>query len=576
MEWTLASCRTPRSSRKDIEDIFHKTSPSSNRVSKPSSKKSPKHNKKVVAKGSWDPTGDDSSQIAEGEGNDSEDGSDDSTDKPYVKGPALTSRGHLKGRKHHKIKQNKKTGSAGHMSQVQAFSRQKTSLNRIRDEIPDDTPTKKRSGAPVYAFDSDSDCSSLTTDFDINDDESASNEYNMMISETEDSDMGDDEDDAEDIDELDEEDLDDDDHSILEEETEYITGVPPTSDDGFLGAGAQVPNSPSALSEETDDDNEDIYMDMDDPVVKKIMNHTYTIEDDYNENSDDILEPYFSDEVLVESDEYDSDATACEVMSMPSRSPSPTPVPDSANEKTPTKSPVKPQLPRLGSFKPAPDRAICIIKETGAFKNVINMSGEDFCRQVISGSDTTVTTPGPKASEELFAYLPPSSDNSTSIMSEDWGSSSSINWLLGSEPDDASVIDFNQCSEWADYLVGGDFDAAFAGLTSNEIDMISPTDEEQVPPESSPIRSFSVPVTAFRANQNNALSRSNSIVGGMVQSGIKKNAPRKDSSLTPSQRRKSDATQPGRVRTPIPPPLFQEPLEPLFADAPLTVASTIV
>ncbi|EWC47271.1 hypothetical protein DRE_03390 [Drechslerella stenobrocha 248] len=581
MEWTLASCRTPRSSRKDIEDIFHKSSPGSNRVSKSKSKKSAKPNKKVEIKGSWDVAGDDSSQVAEGDDGDSDGGSDDSTDRPYVNGPALTSRGHLKGRKHRKHKHNKKTGSAGPANQVQAFSRPKISINRIRDDMPDDTPTKKRGGAPVYAYDSDSDCSSLTTDLDI-DDESALNEYNIMISETEDSDMEDDDVSIGDIDELEEEDMDDfdeDDQSILEEETEFIIGAPPASDDGFIGINLEIANSPSALSAETDDDGEDIYMDMDDPVVQKIMNHSYTICDDNNENSDDMLEPYFSDEASGDSDDYDSDATIYDVPSIPSRSPSPTPVPESVNQKTPTKSPKKGFAPpRTGFFQPDPDRLICIVENIGGFNRVLTMTVEDYYRKSDSSSNTTVATPGAKASEELFAYLPSYSQYSTSIPSEDWDSASSLfnkNWFLTSEWDESSVVDANVCPQWTDYLVEN-LDTASEDLASSAINMISLIDEEPpVGPESSPIRAFSVPVTAFRANQNNALSRSNSVIS-IHQSGIKKNAPRKDSSLTPSQRRKSDATQPGRAKAPVSPMPFPVPLEPLFADAPLTVSPAAV
>ncbi|KAF3913481.1 hypothetical protein AA313_de0207229 [Arthrobotrys entomopaga] len=573
MEWTLASCRTPRSTRKDVEDIFHKPSSGSNRVSKPKSKKNSKPSKKAEVKGSWDHTGDDSSQIAEGEGNDSEDGSDDSTDKPYVKGPALTSRGHLKGRKHSKKIRNKKTGSAGPLNTMQAFSRQKASVNRLRDQAPDDTPTKKRNAAPIYAYDSDSDCSSLTMDLDIDDDESALNEYNLMISDTEDSDL-EDNDSMSEIDELDDDDLDelddDDDQSIIEEETEFIIGMPPQSENDFLAiSSVEVPNSPSALSEDSDDENEDIYMDMDDPVVQKIMNHSYTICDDENENSDDMLEPYFSDEAF--DSDYDSDATIYDVPSIPSRSPSPTPVPESVNEKTPTKPVKKNSPPKTGFFQPNPDRLICIIENIGGFNRVLTMTVEDYSRKSDSSS-VSVTTPGPKASEELFAYLPSQSQYSTSIPSEDWDSSSSFNknWILGSEWDDSSVLEAALGPQWTDYIVEN-LDTATDDFLSSSLDTISVIDEEQRGPESSPIRAFSVPVTAFRVNQNNALSRSNSIVSGIHASGIKKNAPRKDSSLTPSQRRKSDATQPGRQKTPTPPIPFPVPLEPLFADTPMSV-----
>ncbi|EPS45942.1 hypothetical protein H072_73 [Dactylellina haptotyla CBS 200.50] len=579
MEWTLASCRTPRSTRKDIEDIFHKPGSGSNRVSKPKSKKSNKPPKKTEIKGSWDHTGDDSSQIAEGEGNDSEDGSDDSADKPYVKGPALTSRGHLKGRKHSKKIRNKKTGSAGPISAMQAFSRQKaSSLNRIRDQTPDDTPTKKRSGAPIYAYDSDSDCSSLTMDLDIDDDDTALNEYNIMISDTEDSDMEEDDDDdmSDEIDELDEDEmdeLDDDDQSIIDEETEFIIGMPPPSDDGFLEipSATEVPNSPSALSEDSDDENEDIYMDMDDPVVQKIMNHSYTICDDENEHSDDMLEPYFSDEASDDSD-YDSDATIYDVPSLPSRSPTPTPVPESIDDKTPTKF-VKKNFspPKIGFFKPNPDRLICIVENIGGLNRVLTMTVDDYTRKA-DGSNASVTTPGEKASEELFAYLPSQSQYSTSIPSEDWDSASSFNknWFFGSEWDEEAVLDAALGPQWTDYIVEN-LDTTTDELLSSSIDTISVIEEERITTESSPIRAFSVPVTAFRANQNNALSRSNSIVSGIHTSGIKKNAPRKDSSLTPSQRRKSDATHPGRNKTPTPPIPFPVPLEPLFADTPMSV-----
>ncbi|KAF3923167.1 hypothetical protein ABW20_dc0108778 [Dactylellina cionopaga] len=598
MEWTLASCRTPRSTRKDVEEIFHKpSSGSSNRVAKPKSKKS-KPLKKTEVKGSWDHTGDDSSQIAEGEGNDSEDGSDDSADKPYVKGPALTSRGHLKGRKHSKKIRNKKTASAGPIGAMQAFSRQKASMNRVRDQTPDDTPTKKRPGAPIYAYDSDSDCSSLTMDLDIDDDENALNEYSMMISDTEDSDLEEEDDDSlsDDIDELDEDDLDDlddDDQSILDEETEFIIGAPPPSDNTLLEIpNVEVPNSPSALSEDSDDENEDIYMDMDDPVVQKIMNHSYTICDDGNENSDDMLEPYFSDEASDDSD-YDSDATIYDgklvnapsvittrvltrkkVPSIPSRSPSPTPVPESIDEKTPTKATKSGfSPPKTGFFKPNPDRLICIVENIGGLNRVLTMTVEDYYRKADSSSNTSVTTPGHKASEELFAYLPSASQYSGSIPSEDWDSASSFNknWFLGSEWDESSVLDATTLGpQWTDYIVEN-LDATTDELLSSTIDSMSVMDEEPRGVESSPIRAFAVPVTAFRANQNNALSRSNSIVSGIHQSGIKKNAPRKDSSLTPSQRRKSDATQPGRKLTSSPLMSFPVPLEPLFADAPLTV-----
>ncbi|KAK6337798.1 hypothetical protein TWF696_001278 [Orbilia brochopaga] len=553
MEWTLASCRTPRSSRKDIEDIFHKSSPASNRVSKPKAKKTPKKNKKIVTKGSWDPTGDDSSQIAEDEGI-----------------------------KHDKIKHNKKTGSAGPIKHVQAFPRKKISGTRIRDEISDDTPTKKRGGAPVYAFGSDSEYSSLTTDIDIDDEETALNDYSHLISDSEDSDI-DDDDSAEDIDDEDMEDLDDD-QSILDEETDFITGVPLTSDDNLVNVKIGVPNSPSAFSAESDDDNEDIYMDMDDPVVQKIMNHSYTICDDGNENSDDMLEPYFSDEAFADSEEYDSDATAYDIMSIPSRSPSPTPVPESANEKTPTKPPRQPFMqPQTGWFTPSPGRNICIIKTVpGGFKTVTNISSEEFFMRGDSStcsSSTTVTSPVTKASEELFAFRTPTqytqySQYSASIPSEDWDSMSSANRevLFGSEWDESFFGDFSTTTrahqEWTEYLVEG-FEPTPDDLETDPLNMVSVVDEEIVP-ESSPIRSFSVPVTAFRVNQNNALSRNNSIASSIHQSGIKKNAPRKDSSLTPSQRRKSDATHPGRKKTPTPPALYPAPLEPLFDDAPLS------
>lgn len=567
MEWTLASCRTPRSTRKDIEDIFHKPSSGGNRISKPKSKKHSSSNKppkKAEIKGSWDHTGDDSSQIAEGEGNDSEDGSEDSTDKPYVKGPALTSRGHLKGKKQHSSKKirNKKTGSAGPTA-LGAFAH--------HHHHQDETPTKKRSGAPIFAYESDSDCSSLTMDLEIDDDENALNEYNSMISESEASDV-EDNDLSSDIDELDDDDdmddLDDDDQSILDEETDFIIGAPaPVSDNGFLDAiptELEIPNSPAALSEDSDDENEDIYMDMDDPVVQKIMNHSYTICGDNGENSDDMFEPYFSDEVLDDS-EYDSDATIYDVPSIPSRSPSPTPVPESVDDKTPTK-PVKKGFspPRTGFFKLNPERLLCIVEKVDGLHRVLTMTADDYYRKAdSSNSNTTATTPSGKASEELFAYLPSQSQYSTSIPSEDWDSSSSFNKniFMGSEWDASSIFDATQ---WGDYIVEHHLDAAPEDLVSfDEFALLS---EDRRGSESSPIRAFSVPVTAFRANQNNALSRTNSVVGGIHSSGIKKNAPRKDSSLTPSQRRKSDATQPGRQKTPTPPVPYPVPLEPLFAD----------
>ncbi|KAK6352444.1 hypothetical protein TWF730_009270 [Orbilia blumenaviensis] len=570
MEWTLASCRTPRSTRKDIEDIFHKPSSGGNRISKPKSKKHSSSNKppkKAEIKGSWDHTGDDSSQIAEGEGNDSEDGSEDSTDKPYVKGPALTSRGHLKGKKQHSSKKirNKKTGSnsgSAGPSTLGAFA---------RHHHQDETPTKKRSGAPIFAYDSDSDCSSLTMDLEIDDDESALNEYNSMISESEASDIEDDEL-TSDIDELDDDDmddLDDDDQSILDEETDFIIGAPPASasEDGFLEnipTEFEIPHSPAALSEDSDDDNEDIYMDMEDPVVREILKYSSTICGDNGENSDDMFELYYSDEALEDSD-YDSDATIYDVPSIPSRSPSPTPVPESTNEKTPTK-PVKKGFspPRTGFFKLNPERLLCIVEKVDGFHRVLTMTVDDYHRKAdLSSSNTAVSTPGAKASEELFAYLPSQSQYSTSIPSEDWDSSSSFNKniFLGSEWDASSIFDTTQ---WGDYIVEHHLDAAPEDIVAfDEIALVS---EDRRGSDSSPIRAFSVPVTAFRANQNNALSRTNSVVGGIHSSGIKKNAPRKDSSLTPSQRRKSDATQPSRQKTPTPPVPFPVPLEPLFAD----------
>ncbi|KAK6339625.1 hypothetical protein TWF718_009021 [Orbilia javanica] len=542
MEWTLASCRTPRSTRKDIEDIFHKPSSGGNRISKPKSKKHSSSNKppkKAEIKGSWDHTGDDSSQIAEGEG-----------------------------KKQHSSKKirNKKTGSAGPTT-LGTFAR--------HHHHQDETPTKKRTGVPIFAYESDSDCSSLTLDLEIDDNESALNEYNSMISDSEASDV-EDNDLTSDIDELDDDeddedidDLDEDDQSILDEETDFIIGAPtvPASDDGFLEAAIpiyEIPNSPAALSEDSDDENEDIYMDMDDPVVQKIMNHSYTICDDNGENSDDMFEPYFSDEALEDSD-YDSDATIYDVPSIPSRSPSPTPVPESVDEKTPTK-PVKKGFspPRTGFFKLNPERLLCIVEKVDGLHRVLTMTADDYYRKAdSSSSNTTVTTPSGKASEELFAYLPAQSQYSTSIPSEDWDSCSSFNRniFLGSEWDTSSIFDTTQ---WGDYIVEHHLDAAPEDLVGlEEIALIS---EERRGSDSSPIRAFSVPVTAFRANQNNALSRTNSVVGGIHSSGIKKNAPRKDSSLTPSQRRKSDATQPGRQKTPTPPVPFPVPLEPLFAD----------
>ncbi|KAF3203290.1 hypothetical protein TWF679_010454 [Orbilia oligospora] len=585
MEWTLASCRTPRSTRKDIEDIFHKPSSGGNRISKPKSKKHSSSNKppkKSEIKGSWDHTGDDSSQIAEGEGNDSEDGSEDSVDKPYVKGPALTSRGHLKGRKQHSSKKirNKKTGSAGPTT-IGTFAR--------HHHHQDETPTKKRTGAPIFAYESDSDCSSLTMDLEIDDDESALNEYNSLISESEASDVEDNDDLSSDIDELDDEDddmddLDEDDQSILDEETDFIIGAPaPVSDDGFLEAiptECEIPHSPAALSEDSDDEGEDIYMDMDDPVVQKIMNHSYTISGDNGENSDDMFEQYFSDEALDDSD-YDSDATIYDgeqetlvytidspsnmslVPSIPSRSPSPTPVPESVDEKTPTKSLKAFSPPKSGFFKLNPERLICIVENVDGLHRVLTMTADDYFRKADSSSNTTVTTPSGKASEELFAYLPSQSQYSNSIPSEDWDSSSSFNKniFVGSEWDASSIFDTTQ---WGDYIVEHHLDAAPEDFVS--FDEIALFTEDRRGSESSPIRAFSVPVTAFRANQNNALSRTNSVVGGIHSSGIKKNAPRKDSSLTPSQRRKSDATQPGRQKTPTPLVPFPVPLEPLFAD----------
>ncbi|KAK6498823.1 hypothetical protein TWF481_011396 [Arthrobotrys musiformis] len=571
MEWTLASCRTPRSTRKDIEDIFHKPSSGGNRISKPKSKKHSSSNKpakKAEIKGSWDHTGDDSSQIAEGEGNDSEDGSEDSSDKPYVKGPALTSRGHLKGKKQQSSKKirNKKTSSAGPTT-LGAFAR--------HHHHQDETPTKKRSGAPIFAYESDSDCSSLTMDLEIDDEESALNEYNSMISDSEASDV-EDGDLSSDIDELDDDEedddmdeLDEDDQSILDEETDFIIGAPkaPVSDDGFADAiytELEIPNSPAALSEDSDDENEDIYMDMDDPVVQKIMNHSYTICGDNGDHSDDMFEPYFSDEVYDDSD-YDSDATIYDVPSIPSRSPSPTPVPDSVDEKTPTK-PAKKEFspPKTGFFKLNPERLLCIVEKVDGFHRVLTMTADDFHRKGdLSSSDTAATTPSGKASEELFAYLPPQSQYSNSIPSEDWDSSSSFNKniFVGSEWDASSIFDTTQ---WGEYIIDPNFKSTFEDFTTFDELLVEPL--ERRGSESSPIRAFSVPVTAFRANQNNALSRTNSVVGGIHSSGIKKNAPRKDSSLTPSQRRKSDATQPGRQKTPTPPVPFPVPLEPLFAD----------
>ncbi|KAF3168557.1 hypothetical protein TWF225_011735 [Orbilia oligospora] len=538
MEWTLASCRTPRSTRKDIEDIFHKPSSGGNRISKPKSKKHSSSNKppkKSEIKGSWDHTGDDSSQIAEGEGNDSEDGSEDSVDKPYVKGPALTSRGHLKGRKQHSSKKirNKKTGSAGPTT-IGTFAR--------HHHHQDETPTKKRTGAPIFAYESDSDCSSLTMDLEIDDDESALNEYNSLISESEASDVEDNDDLSSDIDELDDEDddmddLDEDDQSILDEETDFIIGAPaPVSDDGFLEA---IPTE-----------------------FQKIMNHSYTISGDNGENSDDMFEQYFSDEALDDSD-YDSDATIYDVPSIPSRSPSPTPVPESVDEKTPTKSLKAFSPPKSGFFKLNPERLICIVENVDGLHRVLTMTADDYFRKADSSSNTTVTTPSGKASEELFAYLPSQSQYSNSIPSDDWDSSSSFNKniFVGSEWDASSIFDTTQ---WGDYIVEHHLDAAPEDLVS--FDEIALFTEDRRGSESSPIRAFSVPVTAFRANQNNALSRTNSVVGGIHSSGIKKNAPRKDSSLTPSQRRKSDATQPGRQKTPTPLVPFPVPLEPLFAD----------
>ncbi|KAF3208145.1 hypothetical protein TWF191_000737 [Orbilia oligospora] len=538
MEWTLASCRTPRSTRKDIEDIFHKPSSGGNRISKPKSKKHSSSNKppkKSEIKGSWDHTGDDSSQIAEGEGNDSEDGSEDSVDKPYVKGPALTSRGHLKGRKQHSSKKirNKKTGSAGPTT-IGTFAR--------HHHHQDETPTKKRTGAPIFAYESDSDCSSLTMDLEIDDDESALNEYNSLISESEASDVEDNDDLSSDIDELDDEDedmddLDEDDQSILDEETDFIIGAPaPVSDDGFLEA---IPTE-----------------------FQKIMNHSYTISGDNGENSDDMFEQYFSDEALDDSD-YDSDATIYDVPSIPSRSPSPTPVPESVDEKTPTKSLKAFSPPKSGFFKLNPERLICIVENVDGLHRVLTMTADDYFRKADSSSNTTVTTPSGKASEELFAYLPSQSQYSNSIPSEDWDSSSSFNKniFVGSEWDASSIFDTTQ---WGDYIVEHHLDAAPEDFVS--FDEIALFTEDRRGSESSPIRAFSVPVTAFRANQNNALSRTNSVVGGIHSSGIKKNAPRKDSSLTPSQRRKSDATQPGRQKTPTPLVPFPVPLEPLFAD----------
>ncbi|KAF3089093.1 hypothetical protein TWF102_009803 [Orbilia oligospora] len=538
VEWTLASCRTPRSTRKDIEDIFHKPSSGGNRISKPKSKKHSSSNKppkKSEIKGSWDHTGDDSSQIAEGEG-----------------------------RKQHSSKKirNKKTGSAGPTT-IGTFAR--------HHHHQDETPTKKRTGAPIFAYESDSDCSSLTMDLEIDDDESALNEYNSLISESEASDVEDNDDLSSDIDELDDEDddmddLDEDDQSILDEETDFIIGAPaPVSDDGFLEAiptECEIPHSPAALSEDSDDEGEDIYMDMDDPVVQKIMNHSYTISGDNGENSDDMFEQYFSDEALDDSD-YDSDATIYDVPSIPSRSPSPTPVPESVDEKTPTKSLKAFSPPKSGFFKLNPERLICIVENVDGLHRVLTMTADDYFRKADSSSNTTVTTPSGKASEELFAYLPSQSQYSNSIPSDDWDSSSSFNKniFVGSEWDASSIFDTTQ---WGDYIVEHHLDAAPEDLVS--FDEIALFTEDRRGSESSPIRAFSVPVTAFRANQNNALSRTNSVVGGIHSSGIKKNAPRKDSSLTPSQRRKSDATQPGRQKTPTPLVPFPVPLEPLFAD----------
>ncbi|KAF3921312.1 hypothetical protein ABW21_db0208475 [Orbilia brochopaga] len=570
MEWTLASCRTPRSSRKDIEDIFFKSSPGSNRVSKP--KNSPKKDKKVVAKASWDPTGDDSSQTAEDEGNDSEDESDDSSDKPYVKGPALTSKGHLKGIKHDKVKRNKKTSSVGPTKQGQAFSR-KTSGGRIRDQIMDEeTPIKIRRGPPVMVYGTDSDYSSLSTDPDNDDDE-----HNNLILDSAESGMSDDAS-AEDSDEEDMEDVedDDDDQSILEEETNFITSVPLTSEIGQLNLESGVANSPSALSAETDDENEDIYMDMDDPVVQEMMKVSYTICDDDNVYSDDMLEPYYSDEAFADSEEYDSDATIYDAVSLPSRSPSPTPVPESANEKTPTRPLRQPfKDPKMGWFTPSPGRSICSVRTVpGGFKAISNMTYDEFLKKgdnySSNSSTTAVTSPMPRASEELWSFIPNETNQcsqfsqySASIPSEDWDFMSSANRevLFG--------------SDWGKQSVSGDYDSWIEYIatdettqdTSNELDTdvlnnASLMDEEELTQQSSPLRSFSVPVTAFRHNQNNALSRNNSIASSVQHSGIKKNAPRKDSSLTPSQRRKSDATHPGRKLTFSPPVLI--PLEPLF------------
>ncbi|KAF3102568.1 hypothetical protein TWF706_005211 [Orbilia oligospora] len=509
VEWTLASCRTPRSTRKDIEDIFHKPSSGGNRISKPKSKKHSSSNKppkKSEIKGSWDHTGDDSSQIAEGEG-----------------------------RKQHSSKKirNKKTGSAGPTT-IGTFAR--------HHHHQDETPTKKRTGAPIFAYESDSDCSSLTMDLEIDDDESALNEYNSLISESEASDVEDNDDLSSDIDELDDEDddmddLDEDDQSILDEETDFIIGAPaPVSDDGFLEA---IPTE-----------------------FQKIMNHSYTISGDNGENSDDMFEQYFSDEALDDSD-YDSDATIYDVPSIPSRSPSPTPVPESVDEKTPTKSLKAFSPPKSGFFKLNPERLICIVENVDGLHRVLTMTADDYFRKADSSSNTTVTTPSGKASEELFAYLPSQSQYSNSIPSDDWDSSSSFNKniFVGSEWDASSIFDTTQ---WGDYIVEHHLDAAPEDLVS--FDEIALFTEDRRGSESSPIRAFSVPVTAFRANQNNALSRTNSVVGGIHSSGIKKNAPRKDSSLTPSQRRKSDATQPGRQKTPTPLVPFPVPLEPLFAD----------
>ncbi|KAF3939015.1 hypothetical protein ABW19_dt0206144 [Dactylella cylindrospora] len=580
-EWTLASCRTPRKTRKIVEDVFH----SPNRVVKSKTKKNVKPHKKVEIKGSWDHTGDDSSQIAEEEeGNDSEDGSDDSTDKASVKGPALTSRGHLKGRK--MKKSLKKTGSAGPIKSMQAFSRQKASVNRLRDPTPDETPTKIRNGTNLYtrrrrestyssALDSDlSDTSSFTMDIDleIDDDETALNDFGLIISDSDESGVDDDDDSVSDeLDEFDDEDEDDDDESILDEETEFIIGVPPTSDDGLLGVpSSHIPNSPSALSEDSDDELEDIYMDMDDPVVQKIMNHSYTICDDTNENSDDMLEPYFSDEASEDSDEYDSDATVYD-----ESAPKPTPAapgtlkrgdrPPSAAT-TPTKSYAP---PKTGLFKADPNRLLCLVENIRGASRVLVMTVDEYYGKAESSS-TSATTPGPKASEELFAYLPSRSQYSGSIPTEDQMSLSSFNrnWGLGSDWDESSIVDASFYQDWADLIENLDGESTIGTIETDSL--IGNTTESRRGSEQSAIPAFAVPVTAFRANQNNALSRSNSIISAIHSSGIKRNAPRKDSSLTPSQRRKSDATQP-RHKTPTPPVPFPVPLEPLFADHHISV-----